>query len=229
MFLIQMTDISFIYRLLFSFMLPGPLCFGQHHFEIKDGSQKYNAEIMAEECVDDGCRGKGAVVLFDKNGIKKQIFLSPDLIFYFKQNFKPSKGIMTITHEMLRDEPLYFGDFNFDGTEDIAVRNGNGGNYGSPSYDVYVFNSTKMQFVPSKELTELASGYQGMFGVDEKNKRLTTFAKSGPVYYTYEYEVVPGKGIVLVYEKIEDHTHEVVKTTIKKKVNNKWVVKKTTE
>lgn len=224
-----MTNISFIYRLLSPLTLLGPLCFGQHHFEIKDASPKYNAEIMVEECVDDGCRGKGTVILFDKNGNKKQSFQSPDLRFYFKDNFKPFKGIMTITHEMLRDEPLYFGDFNFDGTEDVAVRNGSGGNYGSPSYDVYVFNSTKMQFVPSAELTELASGYQGMFGVDEKNKRLSTFARSGPVYYTYQYEVVPKKGIVLVYEKTEDHTHEVVKITVKKKVNNKWIVKKTTE
>ncbi len=224
-----MRNTKSLYRLLPLITLLGPLCTAQQRFQISDASGKYNAEIRVEDCVDDGCRGKGSVILSDKNGNIRQTFQSPDLVFYFKQNFKPSKDIMTITSEMFRDEPLYFGDFNFDGTEDVAVRNGNGGNYGSASYDVYVFNTTKMQFVPSEELTELASGYQGMFGVDEKKRRLTTFARSGQSYYTYEYEVVPKKGIVLVYEKIEDHTHEVVKVTVKKKVNNKWVVKKTTE
>ncbi|WP_309430449.1 XAC2610-related protein [Chryseobacterium sp.] len=224
-----MTHISFMFRLLSPLVLLGPLCFGQYQFAINDASEKYNAEITVEECTNDGCRGKGSVVLFDKSGNKKQTFLSPDLVFYFKKDFKPSKEIMTVTQDMFRDEPLYFDDFNFDGTQDVSVRNGNGGNYGSASYDIYVFNSTKMQFVPSAELTELASGYQGMFGIDEKNKRLTTFARSGQTYYTNTYEVVPGKGVVLVSEKIEDHTTERAKIIIKKKVNNKWVVKKTTE
>ena len=223
-----MRNMILLYQLLHIVLL-GPLCFGQHRFQINDISKKYNAEINVEDCVSDGCRGNGWVILSDKNGNIKQTFHSPDLVFYFEQNFKPSKDIIRITREMLRDEPLYFGDFNFDGTEDLAVRNGNGGNYGNASYEVYVFNSTKMQFVPSSELTELASGYQGMFDVDIKNKRLTTFAKSGQSYYTYEYEVVPKKGIVLVYEKIEDHSHEAVKVTVKKKVNNKWIVKKTTK
>ncbi|PIF46821.1 hypothetical protein CLU96_3863 [Chryseobacterium sp. 52] len=226
-----MTNTSIFYRTLSALMLLGPLCFGQYRFQIEDASKKYNTEVTIEECLANQCRHKADVVLFNKNGQKIQTLTSEDLVLSFKEDFKPSKvNIMPLTSGMTYDSPVVFGDFNFDGTEDVALRNGNGGNYGSGSYDVYVFNSTRNQFVLSKELTELATGYQGMFDVDYKRKRLITFARSGAsLHYTYEYQVIPNKGIELVYEKIGDLSEDTPKVTIREKIKNKWVVKKSSK
>lgn len=220
-----------LFYLSLSALLLGPLYSGQYRFAIEDSSEKYNAEINIEECLTDQCGHKANVILFNKNGEKIQTLVSDDLVLYFKEHFTPSKiNTIPLTSKMIHDSPVVFGDFNFDGAEDVALRNGNGGNYGSASYDVYVFNSTRNQFVPSKELTEIASAYQGMFEVDPKRKRLTAYARSGvSLHYAYEYQVIPNKGLDLVYEKIVDLAQEPPKITIKEKINNKWVIKKSSK
>ncbi|MGK6342641.1 XAC2610-related protein [Chryseobacterium sp. DT-3] len=226
-----MTNTFLFYRSLYALLLLGPVCFGQYRFAVEDASKKYNAEITVEECQTGACRNKAIIILFSKSGEKLQTLASEDFVMYFEKEMKLSNtSVTTLTHGMVHDEPVIFGDFNFDGTEDVAIRNGSGGNYGSASFDVYVFNSTKKQFVMSKELTEIASSYQGMFDVDPKRKRLTTYARSGAsLHYTYEYQVIPNKGLDLVYEKIGDLSEEPPKVTIREKINNKWVVKKSTE
>lgn len=226
-----MTNTSIFYRTLSALLLLGPLCFGQYRFQINDASKKYIADITVEECQKDACRNKATVVLLSKSGEKVQTLASEDFVMYFKEGLKPSNtGTVTLTHEMVNDQPVVFGDFNFDGTEDVAIRNGSGGNYGSASFDIYVFNSTRKQFVPSAELTDIASSYQGMFDVDAKRKRLITYARSGAsMHYTNEYQVIPNKGIDLVYEKISDFSDEKTKVTVKEKINNKWIIKKSSK
>lgn len=229
--LYQMTNISLLYRSLPALLLLGPLCFGQSRFVVEDASAKYNAEISIEKCESDYCKNKASIIIFSKSGEKIQTLASEDCALHFEEGIKPSNtGVVKLTNGMLHDDPVVFGDFNFDGTEDVAIRNGSGGNYGSASFDVYVFNSTRKKFVASKELTELASDYQGMFDVDPKRKRLKTYARSGnSLLYTYEYQVIPNKGIDLVYEKIMDTSREPSKVTVREKIKNKWVVKKSTE
>lgn len=124
--------------------------------------------------------------------------------------------------------PLIFDDFNFDGSEDLAIRNGNNSGYGGPSYDIYVYHSTKKQFVPSDELTSLAYDNLGMFQTDHERKRIITFAKSGCCWHiTTEYAVIPKKGLQKVYEMEEDATGggEFVKVITRNLINNKWVSK----
>jgi len=226
-----MTNSSIFYRSLSAFLMLGPLCFGQYRFIVEDASEKYNAQITVEECQNNNCKNKAAITLFSKSGVKLQTLSSEDFVMNFEKELKlSSPGTVKLSHGMLYDDAVVFGDFNFDGTEDIAIRNGSGGNYGSASFDVYVFNSTKKQFVPSTELTDIASNYQGMFDVDPKRKRLTTYARSGAsLLYTYQYQVIPNKGIDMVYEKIRDMSEDPAKIIIKEKINNKWVVKKTSE
>ncbi|MFN3021324.1 XAC2610-related protein [Chryseobacterium sp. TY3] len=74
---------------------------------------------------------------------------------------------------------LVLGQFNFDGSEDVAVRNGNAGSYGGPIYSVYVYNLTKMRFVFSQELADLTFETLGMFDTDNDRKPIITYAKSG--------------------------------------------------
>lgn len=213
------------YRNLSAFILLGPLCFGQYQFEVKNVSKNYNAIIHMENCVDDRCKDRGTVELFDNKNSKIQTFVSDDLIFDLNpdQKLVPGKMIQLSTDQ----SPVIIEDFNFDGTEDIAVRNGSMGNYSGASYDVYVFNTTKMGFVKSKELTELGSGYLGLFETDPKRKRLIATGKSGCCrIFVTEFAVIPNKGLDRVLEREEDMTEEgQIKVTTSEKVKNKWITK----
>lgn len=195
----------------------------QKNFVIKDGSNRFDAKIAVENCEGDTCSGKGTISLIDKKS--KQVFQtlsSDDLYFYLNKNQQPSVNVIQLYNEQ---SPLIFDDFNFDGSEDIAVRNGNQSSYGGPSYDVYVYNSTKNQYVISKELTALAYENLGMFQTDHERKRISTFAKSGCCWHiTTEYAVIPKKGLQKVYELEEDaQGGEFVKVTTRNLIKNKWV------
>ncbi|MDR6369016.1 hypothetical protein J2795_000746 [Chryseobacterium bernardetii] len=129
------------YRHLSAFLLLGPLCFGQYQFEVKNVSKSYDAIIRIEDCYDDRCGGKGTVDLFDHKNSKVQTFVSDDLVIYTGQGQKLTQGKLIPLSKDQR--AVIIDDFNFDGTEDVAIRNGNMGNYSSASYDVYVFQQHK--------------------------------------------------------------------------------------
>ncbi|MEN5306715.1 hypothetical protein ABE425_04325 [Chryseobacterium cucumeris] len=208
-----------------AFLLLGPLCFGQYQFEVKNVSKSYDAVIHVENCYDDRCGGKGTVELFDHKNSKVQTFVSKDLVLYTEQGQKPIQGKLI---PLLKDQrAVIIDDFNFDGTEDVAIRNGNMGNYSGASYDVYVFNKTRLGFVKSDELTELGSNGLDIFDIDAKRKRLISYGKSGCCdIFTSEYAVIPNKGLDKVFEKEEDMSIEgSVKVTTKEKLNNKWITK----
>ncbi|MHA3115628.1 hypothetical protein E0H86_00290 [Acinetobacter sp. ANC 4635] len=65
-----------------------------------------------------------------------------------------------------------------------------------------------------------------MFVVDAQHKRLTVFNKSGCCWHIQQqYQVVPNKGLKLVYEREEDATSaegENVMVTERKLIQNKW-------
>lgn len=185
-------------------------------FQINDGSVLYDAQLIVKNCDKDECSGSAKIMLF-KKGNKRvfQTLTSNDLNFYLDKAHQPSVNIIQLYDEQ---SPLIFDDFNFDGQQDLAIRNGNESSYGGPSYDVYVFNKTRQQFVMSSELTKLAIESLGMFQTDDTRKRLITFAKSGCCFHvTSEYAVIPNKGIKLVHEVTEDATGagEQVKVTTK--------------
>jgi hypothetical protein len=210
-------------RFLLPFALLGTAVFGQNHFELNDASKNYNIKIDVQNCENNECSGKSSIELFDKNNSKKfQTLTSDNLNFYLKEDQKPTANIIQLYNEQ---SPLIFDDFNFDGTEDIAIRNGNESGYGGPSYDVYVFNSTKKQFVPSEELTTLAHENLGMFNTDAERKRLITYSKSGCCWHlTTEYTVLPQRGLFKVYELEEDATGgETVKVIKKEFIDDKWI------
>lgn len=213
------------YRSLSAFILLGPLCFGQYQFRVKDASKNYDAIIHIDNCFSDKCMDKGTVELFDNKNSKVQTFTSDNLVLDLGEGQRLDRGkVIPLTK---KQSPLIFGDFNFDGTEDLAIRNGNMGNYSSASYDVYVFNSTRMSFVKSKELTDLGSNYFDFFETDPVRKRIITFGKDGCCrFFTTEFEVIPNKGLDRVLEKEEDSSEEgYVKVIIKEKKKNKWTTR----
>lgn len=210
----------------FLLMTISQLYFAQANYLIKDGSERFDAHITVQSCEDESCNGKGIVKLIDKKTNQLfQTFESDDLSLFLDKDQKPTVNVIQLYNEQ---SPLIFDDFNFDGSEDLAIRNGNNSGYGGPSYDIYVYHSTKKQFVPSDELTSLAYDNLGMFQTDHDRKRIITFAKSGCCWHiTTEYTVIPKKGLQKVYEMEEDATGggEFVKVITRNLINNKWVSK----
>lgn len=153
-------------------------------------------------------------------------FQSDDLNFYLDKKLKPTVNVVQLYGEY---SPLIFGDFNFDGSEDFAIRNGSEGADGGPTYDVYVYHRNKKDFVYSEDLASLTRENLGMFEVDDVSKRIITRSKDGCCYHeTAQYRVVPKKGLVLVEELVEDARSNVggerVKVTHRKLLNGKWKV-----
>lgn len=192
-------------------------------FKITDGSKLYDAVITVAQCEKDTCSGAGKISLYAKGGKQLlQQLASEDLYFYLQDNQKPSVNVIQLYNEQ---SPLIFDDFNFDGRQDLAIRNGNNSSYGGPSYDFYVFNKTRNKFVFSNALTTLTLENLGMFQTDHKRQRLITFNKSGCCYHeTTQYAVVPGKGLKMVEQLIEDATgiNEQLKVTHKVLINKRW-------
>lgn len=210
------------YKFLIPFIAFGPLCFSQYQFELKNASKNYDVKINVEHCDKDECSGKGTVELLTKSLMKIQTFTSDNLNFYLQEDQKPTSNVIQLYNEQ---SPVILEDFNFDGTEDIAIRNGNQSSYGGPSYEVYVFNATQKKFVLSEELTNLAHENLGMFHTDSERKRLIAYSKSGCCWHlTTEYAVIPQKGIIKVYEVEEDATGgEQVKVITREFKDDKWI------
>ncbi len=121
---------------------------------------------------------------------------------------------------------IFLEDYNFDGAEDLAIRDGNNGGYGGPSYQVYLFSKTAGKFVLSPSLTNLAQGtYLGMLEVDKKKKVLRNFSKDGCCWHQTEEFSVVGNRPKKVFEETEDARAEVgkrVRITTRKLVRGRW-------
>ncbi|TGE04296.1 XAC2610-related protein [Hymenobacter fodinae] len=211
---------AFLLASLLGHALPG---WSQRSFTVTQGSTRYYATITVAGCADDHCEGAGTIKLYSKQTKQLvQTFTSEDLSFYLDaQGQQPTVNTVQLYGEQ---STLIFNDFNFDGTEDLAIRNGNHSSYDGPSYDVYVYASRSRRFIRSPELTALASDNLGMFQVDKAHKRLTTFQKDGCCWHlTTEYEVVPGKGLSEVLTLEEDaRGGENVLVKTRRKTNGRW-------
>jgi hypothetical protein len=122
---------------------------------------------------------------------------------------------------------VVFDDFDFDGTQDLAICSGRKGGYGGPSYNVYLFDKKANHFVENRRLNRLTENvYLGLFFPDAKRRLLIAYSKSGCCYHeTEEYQMVKGRP-KLVKKIIEDATAgngSIVRVTTKRLVNRKWV------
>ena len=200
----QLIKLSFINFMLLFFVFN--LSFGQMKFILKNDSKIYNAEIIID-CLksnyENECMGHGRVKLINK-ATKTVIQTFPiDNFFYSDKNRDPSVNIIELPKG--RNGALVFGDFNFDGTEDLAIGTGTSGVYGGALYAVYLSNLSQTKFLISDEFTTLANDNLGMFETDSKRKRIIAYSKSGCCWHEKrEYIVVPKKGLKLVYSLEED-------------------------
>ena len=176
------------------------------------------------------CEGPGRLDIFHKN--TGQVFQRISLPNIFAEtNTKGEAGANLAELYGDNNSALMVGDFNFDGSADIALRDGNTGAYGGPSYTVFLFDPAAKRFAENAALTELAGSNLGFFDVDDKEKTLTTFTKSGCCWHqTSVYSVVRNKP-VLIQETTEDARGDdnMVIITERKLVDGRWRETKTKE
>lgn len=148
----------------------------QFKFLANNSSDQYKAKIFVDKCEGNACGGKATVIIYDKVTDREiDTFHSEDLDFGLTETQNAKLGWLELGKYQT---PLIFGDFNFDGLEDLAIRNGNNGAYASPSYQVYL-TSKENKFLLNNELTKLASENLGMFDVDKKTKQIAIHQKDG--------------------------------------------------
>ncbi len=117
---------------------------------------------------------------------------------------------------------LIYDDFNFDKQKDIALRDGNYGCYGGPSYQVYLKQGNT--FVLSDSFTELTQGYCGFFGIDKDSQVLSTMTKSGAAWHQYsEYKVIDNKPVAVHIIEEEYNSRGLIAVTERTRIGGKMI------
>lgn len=210
-----------------SIVSPRPL---QTSTLITDTPKNFTANIYGpEKCDEEAEEGKTTYYIARKVPLTNGYKTVPQT-FEFK-GLKPCPEMgygegkqMKVSYKEQFD--VFFGDYNFDGMMDLALRDGMNGGYGFPSYKVYLFSKADDKFVLNSSYTELGQ-YQGMFEVDKKKKMILNKTKSGATFYQTDGYIVKDNILIKVYEKTEEYKSENEKTVkVKKLVKGKWVVQK---
>lgn len=230
-----MTNFSFTlsamnkcYSVVLFILLTSTSVFAQKTFLLKDASKNYDVKITVEKCEEEICEGKATISLMKKNQTAAfQTIRLPNIYLELGANQKPTANLIELYGE--NNSGVIFNDFNFDGAEDLALRNGNDSSYGGPSYDVLLFTKNTGKFIKNAPLTKLASENLGLFEVDKKAKTIETFNKSGCCWHqTTRYKIANNRP-VKVYVFTEDAMGggEKVKLITETLVGGKW--RKTTK
>lgn len=172
-------------------------------YHLNDPAQKYAIEVLFPQPPAKSYEGAPAqITLRDKtSGKVLQRIDSPEAFAVFK----PDGQELEINHAPTYGDQslLFFEDFNFDGRQDLAVRNGSEGGYGGPSYDIYLSDPKSPLLVFNPSFSSLTRDEQlGMFAVDPVAKRLHTSSKSGCCWHQYATWQIENNEPVMVAEKI---------------------------
>lgn len=167
------------------------LCPAQETFKLQTASREYDVVVTVKACGEEEqrrdpntCNGPASFSLYGK-GAKapfqvlrlRHIELYKDTLVYNPQITKKPRGVYEEEYSVV------FDDFDFDGKQDLAICNGRNGGYGSPSYNVYLFDNRSKKFTANGKLTRLTEGvYLGLFFPDAKERLLIAFSKSGCCY-----------------------------------------------
>jgi hypothetical protein len=219
------TTVAMIFALFVS-----PTILAQKTFLLKDASKYFDLKIEIAGCEEDTCQGKAKYYLSKKSENKPfQVISLENGFLELGEDQKPTANMIELYG--MNNSGIVFEDFNFDSMEDIAIRNGNDGAYGGPSYSIFLYSKASKKFVENKMLTALASENLGLFEVNAKTKILETFTKSGCCWHqTTRYSIANNRP-KKVYVFTEDasggdgiHMSLITETLLK---SGKW--KKTTK
>lgn len=193
----------------------------QKIFDIKNASKLYDVKLEVKECDDSFCRGEAKFSIFKKGqSTPSQIFTTPTE--FMLEETRRANTKLRYDYQSV----VFFEDYNFDGREDLAIRDGNNGGYGGPSYQIYLYSPKTGNFIHNSAFTELNQGaYLGAVEIDKKKKVLRGFSKSGCCWHQTEEFAVINNRPKKIYEYTEDASipdESKVKLTTKRLVGRKW-------
>nr|WP_103865633.1 hypothetical protein [Aquimarina sp. I32.4] len=172
----------------------------QEEYTIRDFSTKYIGKLTIDQGQEDHVFKKGTIVIYSKSSNKKLIEIkSEELIFDLDDNKEVKTNVLELPYE--EQSILISQDFNFDGTPDIAIMDGQHSCYHGPSFQIYLDKNNEL--VHSKEFTRLGQEYCGLFKIDEKNKTIHTMTKSGCCWHQFStFKVIEGipKPVLVIEE-----------------------------
>lgn len=185
---------------LFVLLLSAP-AFAQVKFEKGNASKNYNARIEVERCAEGTCDGRLKIELFKKASAKPFQVLHLDETEFAVEEAELTNARRRYDYQSM----IFFEDYNFDGIEDLSIRDGNNGAYNGPSYQIYLFSPPRGKFVHSPAFTRLAqSEYLGMFEVDKKKRVIRVASKGGCCMHRKEEFRVVNNRLVKVFEIYEE-------------------------
>lgn len=186
--------------------------FAQATFTIDNFSDEYYGRLYISDTSE--VFSKGWVAVYSKSNDSELIKVKSNKLAFTLHDGEVRANIVDAPYG--EQSVLIYDDVNFDGEKDFVLSNGHYSCYGGPSFDVYLFNDGK--FIYNADFSKLSNEYCGMFGYDKNTKRLTTFAKDGPVSYQLcEYAVENNlPKVVRIEERVSWNTYPYYSVTTEK-------------
>ncbi len=209
-------------KALFLILLSSVTISAQRKFEMKNASSRYNVLVEVGDCKEENCSGRLKVKLFMKSAPTPFQVINLDETEFAIEEARMTNGKKMYEYQSI----LFFEDYNFDGAQDLSIRDGNNSGYGGPSYRIYLFSPRAAKFVFSQAFTDLGQGeYLGMFRTDMKRRRLRAYSKGGCCLHRMDEFIVVGNRPKKVFEELEDATipdDKVVEITTKRLIRGRW-------
>ena len=195
-------------------------------YQIQDFSDDYYAVISTID--DEGYESNSIVSIIDSK-TKQTLIRQPSSIdikyeLADSQQHQLDKKISAniVNAPYGEHSVLIYDDFNFDQQKDIALKDGNYGCYGGPSYQVYLKEGDN--FVHSAGFTDLTQGYCGFFGIDKETQTLNTMTKSGAAWHQYsKYKVIDNEPVAVHIIEEEYNSKGLIAITERTRIGGKMI------
>jgi hypothetical protein len=148
-------------------------------FQMNDRSKHYDFTLrMLQPCQYNAdhalCENMGQIFIYRKNQAKIMQIINTTIYISLSAEGVPDAD---------RSNAIRVVDYNFDGHEDIGVMKRGGGEYGTDSETVYLFDSKQERFMESEAMFDLTRTTLGLMQVDSARKRLITMSRSGCCFH----------------------------------------------
>ncbi|WP_419744911.1 XAC2610-related protein [Xanthomonas phaseoli] len=159
--------------------------------------------IKAQGCIEDS----PGVVLCNRSPVVKVWFPGIEPIaleleaLYVDSNSTFYHGPLDDNYKKNRHS-IILTDINGDGHEDVVVWSGKEGNYGGPSYSVYLFDAAKKHLVFNQSLSDITVMANGLFSV--KVNVLTSTSGDGCCIHVFDTYEIKNNEAVLIERLTED-------------------------
>ncbi|WP_434991207.1 XAC2610-related protein [Xanthomonas melonis] len=159
--------------------------------------------IKAQSCTEDS----PGIMLCNRSPVVEVVFpgveaiaLEPESL-YLDNNSTFYHGPLDDTYKKNRHSVI-FTDINGDGHEDVVVWSGKEGNYGGPSYSIYLFDAAQKRLVFNQALSDITVMANGLFSV--KGSMLTSTSGDGCCIHVFDTYELKNNEVVLVERLTED-------------------------